>query len=203
MAAPAVPKSRILLLCGLGNPGSGYARTRHNLGQIVVDHLQKQLRSPPFAQSSGWGGTLSLPPNHTGDEGGVLLFKPSAYMNNSGKSVKKAWDNLITSIPQPDKPRATLVVLYDDLESNFGAVKLAEFGKGKGHNGIKSCNAHLGFETYFRIKLGTGRPESRDPEDVARFVLDPFTGGEWDEVERSVVPRVIQMIEKIRNRPYA
>ncbi|BFZ63028.1 hypothetical protein YB2330_004140 [Saitoella coloradoensis] len=197
MAAPAVPKSRILLLCGLGNPGGQYARTRHNLGQIVVDHLQKQLRSPPFTQSTGWGGTLSLPADH---EGGIALFKPSAYMNNSGKSVKKAWDNFIT---QTDKPRATLVVLYDDLESNFGAVKLAEFGKGKGHNGIKSCNAHLGFETYFRIKLGTGRPESRNPEDVARFVLNPFTREEWDEVERSVVPRVIQMIDKIRNTPYA
>jgi PTH1 family peptidyl-tRNA hydrolase len=157
------------LIAGLGNPGSEYAATRHNIGFMAVDALAGAARF----SSKFHGEVTSI---NLGDEKLVLL-KPLTYMNNSGRSVQAA-------LAFYKLPPAQLVVLHDELDLPVGKMRIKQGGGANGHNGIKDIDAAIG-QDYWRIRLGIGHPGDKDR--VHDHVLSRFTGEERTEVDRVAV----------------
>jgi len=168
------------LIVGLGNPGSRYENTRHNVGFWVVDSLAKKhgLRLDRQGFYS-WlvEGTLA------GEK--VLLLKPQTYMNESGRAVAAAL-NYYHLAP------GDLTVVCDDLDLPLGRLRLRGRGSSGGHNGLKSIIAWLGSEEFPRLRIGLGRPPAEmDPAD---FVLSPFAPPEW-EIIKEAVQEAVQALE--------
>lgn len=162
MAAP-------LLLVGLGNPGESYAQTRHNIGFMVADLLAARIAAP-FKVHKRSGAELA-----TGRLAAhsVLLAKPRCYMNESGRQVAPLAK--FYSVPPAD-----LVVIHDDLDLEFGRIRLKCGGGEGGHNGLRSVAAALGSKDFHRVRIGIGRPTGR--KDPAAYVLEKFTGTERPEL---------------------
>lgn len=169
------------LVVGLGNPGDRYAGTRHNAGQMVVDHLARELDGPGAAFKAHRGQSLVLetrmPP-----EGGlpgprVVLVKPTTYMNVSGGPVAGAVAYFGVDLDH-------VVVVHDELDIDLGSIKVKRGGGEGGHNGLKSVTASLGSPDYVRVRVGIGRPPGRmDPAD---YVLKPFPASARTDVEFAV-----------------
>ncbi|GBE64630.1 peptidyl-tRNA hydrolase [Mycobacterium sp. MFM001] len=158
-----------LLVVGLGNPGSNYAATRHNLGFMVADLLAARLGSKFKAHKRSGAEVVS------GRLGGrsVVLAKPRSYMNESGRQVGPLAK--FYSVPAAD-----VVVIHDDLDLDFGRVRLKIGGGEGGHNGLRSVAASLGTKDFQRVRIGIGRPPGR--KDPAAFVLENFAAAERKEV---------------------
>lgn len=159
------------LIVGLGNIGSEYAHTRHNIGFDVVDALAHKHngsfsteRHADYAQISYKGKQLHL-------------IKPTTYMNLSGKAVRYWMQQLQIEAPQ-------LMVVVDDLAIDFGKVRIRGNGSDAGHNGLKSINELLGSQQYPRLRFGIGNnfPKGRQVE----YVLGHFTAA-----EQSALPPLI------------
>lgn len=158
-----------LLVVGLGNPGDNYARTRHNVGFMVADLLAARLDSKFKAHKRSGAEVAS------GRLGGhsVLLAKPRCYMNESGRQVGPL-AKFYSVAP------ADVVVIHDDLDLDFGRIRLKIGGGEGGHNGLRSVAAALGTKEFQRVRVGIGRPPGR--KDPAAFVLESFTSAERGEV---------------------
>ncbi|MBX7149335.1 aminoacyl-tRNA hydrolase [bacterium] len=148
------------LIVGLGNPGSEYAKTRHNFGFMVVDLLAETLKSS-FKDSKYKAEIASAEIN--GEK--VLLVKPQTFMNVSGEAVQPL-AHFYKVAPQD------ILVVFDDLDLPFGRMRLAAKGGAAGHNGIKSLISHLGTQEFPRLKMGIGRPPG--VMEVTDFVLSAF-----------------------------
>jgi PTH1 family peptidyl-tRNA hydrolase len=160
------------LVVGLGNPGEGYARTRHNVGFLVADRLALALGAPFTVKKFG----AELAEGRAGPEK-VWIMKPQTYMNHSGEAVGAALRFWKLGIDD-------LVVVHDDLELEPFRIQLKVGGGDGGHNGIKSVNAHVGSREYARVRLGVGRPPAQvDPAD---YVLGQFKRADDAELEGSV-----------------
>ncbi|GAA1351571.1 aminoacyl-tRNA hydrolase [Falsarthrobacter nasiphocae] len=158
------------LIAGLGNPGPDYEGTRHNVGQMVVDHLAGELGlsfSTHRARALTATGRLAI--------GGtrVVLAKPLSYMNVSGGPVSGVAKSL-------DIPLERIVVVHDELDIPFGSVRLKRGGGEGGHNGLRDITKALGTKDYHRVRVGIGRPPGR--MDVADFVLKRFGTAERAEL---------------------
>lgn len=166
MVAGAV-NTLIKLIIGLGNPGSDYARTRHNAGFFVVDSLAVD-------NGLAWKNHKRLFSLAEYNEDGIVLLKPLTYMNNSGLAVKEYCS--YNSV-KPDE----LLVVVDDFAIPFGNIRLRKSGSSGGHNGLKSITEHLGTQEFARLRLGIGPvPEGRDPAD---YVLHNFSKEESSALE--------------------
>lgn len=161
------------LLVGLGNPGSEYANTRHNVGFNVVDLLAQRTGAP--AARAKWGAEIAE--TRIGGER-VLLCKPMEYMNVSGQPVVR-----VASFWKVE-PKQTVVV-HDDLDLPFGRLKLGAGGGHGGNNGVRSILAEWGSADFSRVRMGIGRPVAgRDPsshvlggfDGVERAAVDEFFG---------------------------
>ena len=158
-----------LLVVGLGNPGENYARTRHNVGFMVADVLAARLGSK-FKTHKRSGAEIV-----TGRLAGhaVVLAKPRCYMNESGRQV---WPLAkFYSVPPAD-----IIVIHDELDIDFGRIRLKLGGGEGGHNGLRSIAAALGTKDFQRVRIGIGRPPGR--KDPAAFVLETFSATERAEV---------------------
>ena len=148
------------LVVALGNPGDAYARTRHNVGWMVADHLAHHLGARFTSEKFG----AELAEARTGDER-IWIMKPQMFMNHSGEAVGPALKFWKLGLED-------LVVVHDDMELEPYRVQLKVGGGHGGHNGLKSLNAHLGSPDYARVRVGVGRPPARlDPAD---YVLGRF-----------------------------
>jgi PTH1 family peptidyl-tRNA hydrolase len=158
-----------LLVVGLGNPGPNYARTRHNLGYMVADLLAGRAGSN-FKVHKRSGADVA-----TGRLAGrpVILGKPRSYMNESGRQLAALAK--FYSVPPGD-----LVIIHDELDIDFGRIRLKVGGGEGGHNGVRSVAAALGTKDFHRVRIGIGRPPGR--KDPAAFVLENFTAAERVEV---------------------
>ncbi|MCW2686026.1 MAG: peptidyl-tRNA hydrolase [Mycobacterium sp.] len=158
-----------LLVVGLGNPGPNYAKTRHNLGFVVVDLLAERIGSK-FKVHKKSGAEIT-----TGRLGGrsVVLAKPRTYMNESGRHVASLAK--FYSVPPAD-----IVVIHDELDIDFGRIRLKLGGGEGGHNGVRSVASALGTKDFQRVRIGIGRPPGR--KDPAAYVLENFTATERAEV---------------------
>jgi len=164
-----VAESPPILVVGLGNPGPSYARTRHNVGFMVIDLLAERIGSA-FKLHKKSGADVA-----TGRLSGrsVVLARPRCYMNESGRQVGPL--GKFYSVPTDG-----VVVIHDDLDLDFGRIRLKQGGGEGGHNGLRSIATVLGSKDFQRVRLGIGRPPGR--QDPAAFVLQAFSTRERDEL---------------------
>lgn len=158
------------LWIGLGNPGSGMSRNRHNIGFMAVDAIAGRHGTSPWRKR--FRGETSE--GMIGREK-VLLLKPMTYMNLSGDSVQQA--ARFYKIAQQD-----IVVFHDELDLAFGRMRIKRGGGAAGHNGLRSMDKSLPGPDYWRVRLGIGHPGSRDK--VHGYVLGDFASAERPDLER-------------------
>ena len=168
------------LIVGLGNPGTAYAKTRHNVGYRIVKALSKQ-HGLKFSHSDPIDGDIAE--GEIKDRSAVLLL-PTTYMNVSGEAVKSAMERF--KIASND-----LLVISDDVDLPFGKLRLREGGSAGGHKGLKNIEMHLSSLHYARLRVGVG---DREEGDLADYVLGRFTPEE--EIQfAEVVSKATTVIE--------
>jgi PTH1 family peptidyl-tRNA hydrolase len=163
-----------MLIVGLGNPGSDYAATRHNLGFMLIDKLAEAERIVVKRRE------CQALVGHGEIEGVITkLAKPQTFMNLSGSAVSC----LLRKI-DGDDPLKQLVVISDDLALPVGKIRIRERGSAGGHNGLKSIIAEIGTDEFIRLRIGI-QPE-HPLADAKRFVLDAFARSEQAVVEETI-----------------
>ena len=158
------------LVVGLGNPGPEYARTRHNVGQMVLDELASRLGGA-FKVHKARAQVLESRLRPGGPR--VVLAKPLTYMNLSGGPV--AGLAKFYGIPAE-----RVIAVHDEIDIPFAALKLKIGGGEGGHNGLRDMSKALSTKDYYRVRVGVGRPPGR--MDAASYVLKPFSSTEGKEL---------------------
>jgi PTH1 family peptidyl-tRNA hydrolase len=148
----------MMLIVGLGNPGSAYVSTRHNIGFMVIDELCRRHSVQNISKSSFEGELFKM--------GSHFLLKPLTFMNLSGRSILA-----VKNFYKIDD----VIVIHDDLDLPFGALRFKNGGGHGGHNGLKSTDAAISPQ-YIRVRMGIGKPEHKS--QVADYVLHPFSADE-------------------------
>lgn len=157
------------LIVGLGNPGSEYAGTRHNVGFEVANVLAARWQLPRAKQR--YAGLLTE--GRAGAPGvgvatpRVAVLLPQTYMNEAGRSVGPARGALRV-------PLERVLVLHDEIDLPFGEIRMRIGGGLAGHNGLKSLKRELGSPDFARVRIGVDRPPTTDPDRVAAYVLGRF-----------------------------
>ena len=149
------------LIAGLGNIGKEYENTRHNIGFMLIDLILKDGGYSDVSSAKFQGELYK--------NGSLLLLKPSTYMNSSGKSLKAVNDFY--------KPNH-IIVIHDDLDIAFGAMRFKNGGSSGGHNGIKSIDSLIG-NNYDRVRIGIGRSD----KSVIDYVLGKFDNSELEKLD--------------------
>ncbi len=160
------------LIVGLGNPGTEYAETRHNIGFMVAAHLAE--RSGIALKRKGYQGLYGVG-RVAGEEVAILL--PQTFMNRSGASVAPACQSL--GVEPGD-----LIVVHDEIDLSFGALRVKVGGGHGGHNGLRSIGSALGETSYNRLRMGVGRAPCGG--DVSGHVLSRFSSAERTQLEKYV-----------------
>ena len=178
------------LIIGLGNPGSIYARNRHNIGYRCINHLAKlhsiEVKRRQCHSQIGIGNIADVK---------VLLAKPMTFVNQSGEAVG-------CLLRRYDVTPSDLIVIYDDLDLPLGKLRLRPDGSAGGHKGMNSIISAMGSEDFPRIKVGIGRPTKEDgtaitDEDaIVNYVLSDFTPRE-DDIIKSAIAQVAKAIQSI------
>jgi peptidyl-tRNA hydrolase, PTH1 family len=174
-----------MLIVGLGNPGSKYDRTRHNIGFDVIDQLAQkwQISLAEQRRFQGLVGDGVALPGHR-----IRLLKPQTYMNKSGQSIRAVLDWFKLS------PQSVLLV-YDDMDLPIGKIRLRLSGSAGGHNGMKSTISHLGTQDFPRLRIGISSPQASGPsKDTIAHVLGRFTPQEL-KVLPTVLGEVVAAVE--------
>ena len=166
------------LLVGLGNPGSDYAGTRHNIGFAVIERLGTELGGTARRHKRAHALVLETRIGLPGTSTPVVLAQPLSFMNRSGGPVKALLDFY-------DIPIERLVVAHDDLDLDYEVLRVKLGGGDGGHNGLRSIRSSLGTGDYARVRLGIGRPPGN--QDPADYVLKPFSAA-----QRTVLPDFLQ-----------
>lgn len=156
------------LITGLGNIGTEYESTRHNIGFKIIDYLAEQYNATFSAQRLGDIAQLK----HKGRT--FVLLKPSTYMNLSGKAVRY-W------LEKENIPIENLLVVTDDLNLNFGTIRIKSKGSDGGHNGLKDIQAQLNTTQYARLRFGISN-------DFAKGKQVDYVLGQWSEEEEKLLP---------------
>jgi PTH1 family peptidyl-tRNA hydrolase len=176
---------RVRIVVGLGNPGSRYARTRHNIGWLVLDRL---------ADRAGWGGGKARDASKVvwGRFQGLdlELVKPETYMNESGLAVRKV-------LAREHAPLEDLLVVADDFALPFGRLRLREAGSAGGHNGLRSIIGELDSQKFARLRVGIGEP-SRTAVD---HVLSTFSPAELADLDRLIDAAADAVLDWAREGP--
>ena len=146
------------LIVGLGNPGKEYSQTRHNIGFMVIDELLSRISNNEVTKTSFEG--LAYKSSNS------IFLKPLTFMNLSGKSISK-----VKNFYKLNR----VIVIHDDLDLPFGALRFKLGGGHGGHNGLRSTDEAITKE-YIRVRMGIGRPENKG--EVASFVLSSFSQDE-------------------------
>ena len=156
------------LFVGLGNPGSQYENTRHNIGFKVIDKLVDDASARDISKTS-FQGKLYRSAN-------TFFLKPTTFMNLSGKSLLTV--KQFFKIELED-----IIVIHDDIDLPFGALRFKKGGGHGGHNGLKSIDTLIGKE-YLRVRIGVGKPEHRS--QVSDYVLHDFSEAEESDLKKLI-----------------
>ena len=156
------------LVVGLGNPGPEYAATRHNIGQMVVEMLADQNKAR-WATHKSRTDVAAFKIGVGADAASVILAKSKSYMNESGGPIRA-----LASFYKVEPSQ--IIVIHDELDIPFDAIRVKLAGGDNGHNGLKSLTSSFGTSDYYRIRMGIGRPIGR--QDAANFVLKQFAVAE-------------------------
>jgi len=160
------------LIVGLGNPDKEYENTRHNMGFNVIDKITKDC-DIKISQSK-FKGLYGLD-NIYGNK--VLILKPQTYMNLSGECVV-AFKNFYKIEPQ------NIIVVYDDMDLEEGAIRIRKKGGPGTHNGMKSVVQSLGTEDFIRVRVGIGKPKQN--EDVIKYVIGQVSSKTKENLEKGI-----------------
>ena len=160
------------MIAGLGNPGAEYARTKHNVGFMLVDALADRLNAPAWKEDF----FSAVTEVRIGGEK-VFLVKPLTYMNDSGEAVGPMLSYYKMTADD-------LTVVHDDMDIPAGTVRIRKKGSSGGHNGIKSIIAHVGGENFARVRIGVGRPPAG--WTVINHVLAPFLAEDAPKIREAI-----------------
>jgi len=173
----------VKLVVGLGNPGIEYQFTPHNLGFLTIDRIAERCKVD-IASRRCQAATAKV--KLAGHE--VLLAKPETFMNLSGLSVRRLVEDLEVD------PANDLIVIYDELDLPFGAIRIRQRGGTAGHNGLESVIGSLGTDEFMRVRLGI-QPD-HPVNDGAKFVLGQFKKSQLKTVDE-LVDRAADAVEAI------
>ena len=162
----------MFLIVGLGNPGTEYEKTRHNMGFKVIDKLSEkygiELSHSKFKGLYGAGIV-------NGQK--IILFKPYTYMNLSGEAVEQIISFYKINLKD-------VVVIYDDIDIEPGFIKVRKSGSPGSHNGMKSVTHCLNSQNFARVRIGTGKPENG--EDLIEYVIGAIDEGDISKLENGI-----------------
>ncbi len=170
------------LIVGLGNPGPTYQNNRHNIGFMVIDEVLKNSSFNNISSKKFLGELYK--------KNDLLLLKPTTFMNLSGKSVAS-----VSSFYKI--PLENILVIHDDIDLPYGAIKIKRGGGNGGHNGLKSIDSLIGKE-YNRLRLGVGKPVKK--EMVPSYVLSDFSDKEQEVLDK-FIEYAAQVALKLFNEP--
>ncbi|HEN7969874.1 TPA: aminoacyl-tRNA hydrolase [Streptococcus agalactiae] len=171
----------VKMIVGLGNPGSKYNDTKHNIGFMAVDRIVKKL-DVNFIEDKNFKAEIGSD-FINGEK--IYFIKPTTFMNNSGIAVKALLTYYNISIKD-------MIIIYDDLDMEVGKIRFRQKGSAGGHNGIKSIIAHLGTQEFDRIKVGIGRPNGR--MTVINHVL-----GKFDKNDEIMISNTLDKVDNAVN----
>lgn len=187
------------MIVGLGNPGSEYANTKHNVGFMLVDAIAKEIGIDTWREKFN---ALISDTFVNGEK--ILLVKPQTFMNLSGEAVRPIMDYYKLTVDD-------VVVAHDDMDLAVGIIRLRPKGSGGGHHGIESIIQHLnGNENFARVRIGIGRPpineqlmpQSQSPyaiSKVNRHVLSPFNEEDASKIKEAIkylVPATLCIVQE-------
>jgi PTH1 family peptidyl-tRNA hydrolase len=177
--------ANVKLIAGLGNPGKDYARTRHNIGFLVVDALASasslELNKSRFESAY-------VKTKIKGCD--TFLIKPMSYMNRSGGPIQKFAAYYKIALPN-------IIIVHDDMDLEFGKIKIVQ-GRGHGgHNGVRSIIESFGKKECIRVRVGVGHPGG--PKGVVGHVLGRFTPGEQKELDVTIEAAVDACLSLLAN----
>ena len=175
---------------GLWNPDGIYQETRHNIGELVIKRFAEKNKSKFSISEDGTyvGSIIEI------NQKRVLIVKPKVSMNNSGVAIKNV-------LRVNDCSNENICIIHDDIDLAFGRLRLKLGSSDGGHNGVRSIEAELGSQFYYRLKLGLGRPDKGiDPAD---YVLSPFLKSEIEEVDFLVMDSVDVLLAFIEDKEIA
>ena len=184
MKSAAEPPALVIpqLIVGLGNPGSKYEQTRHNIGFAAIDALALSWQIS-LSENRKFQGVFGEGYGPKAEK--IRLLKPQTYMNLSGQAMRAVtdWYKL---------PPESVLAIYDDMDLPLGKIRLRLSGSAGGHNGMKSAIAHLGTQNFPRLRIGIGKPQTPDGKndrDAISHVL-----GRFDAAETQLLPEVLQLV---------
>ena len=170
------------LIVGLGNPGTEYARTRHNLGFMLIDRLAAEASASVKRRDCHAFVGSGLIENQR-----VKLAKPQTFMNLSGEAVS-------CLVSKHEVETSSLIVISDDLALPFGTIRLRQRGSAGGHNGLKSIIGSLGTNEFIRLRMGI-QPE-HPISDAKKFVLSEFSRAE-NEALPEILDRGVEALRSV------
>jgi PTH1 family peptidyl-tRNA hydrolase len=171
------------LIVGLGNPGHSYARHRHNVGFICLNHFARS-QGIKFDRKKGLAriGAGKVAGNE------VVLARPQTFMNNSGRSVSRLVEKFYIDLND-------LIVIHDDLDLPLAKIRLSFGSSSGGHKGINSIIQELGSQDFIRVRIGIGRPNKPQisEDDIIAYVLSDFLPAEKRAIN-NIIPKVSEAI---------
>ena len=173
------------LIVGLGNPESEYKNTRHNMGFEAINKLSKEFNiDVNKTKFNGLYGTGTI------NQEKVILLKPQTYMNLSGEAIVDFMDYYKLDVDN-------LIVIYDDIETEQGSIRIRKKGGSGTHNGMKSVVSMLQTEDFIRIRIGIGEPQYKN--DMINYVIGHITEEEMSKLEPGIEKAKLATIEIIKN----
>lgn len=173
------------VIVGLGNVGAKYAHNRHNVGFMAVDELAARLNAA-FSLKQNLHAFLATT---LVDSEKVYLVKPTTMMNDSGIAVQAVMHYFNAELDD-------LIVFVDDIDRDYGQLRIKKSGASGGHNGLKSIEAAIGSQKFIRIRIGTGRP-AHTTQAVIKHVLGDFTSLQMDLVQTQIDHAVLAAMDFI------
>jgi PTH1 family peptidyl-tRNA hydrolase len=189
--ADASSTMKHVVIVGLGNPGIRYAKTRHNMGYLVVKALAERsgfpFRNEPRFNGYAAKGVIAQTMVH--------LLLPTTYMNLSGIAIQR-YLNFYKFGPQQ------AIIVTDDVALDYGELRVRDSGTSGGHNGLKSVEAALGTRDYVRLRMGVGasQPSQTGGLSLADYVLEPFTGTEMASL-KEFINKGVEVLEQLIKEP--
>lgn len=165
------------IIIGLGNPGTKYKKTRHNIGFRVADEFYKRNNFPEFELSKKFKSLIS-------ESKKIILAKPQSFMNQSGKAVKS-----LIGFYKPE----SFIVIHDDIDLAIGKIRISKSRGSAGHKGVESIISEIGNKDFIRFRLGI-QSEKGKPRNPEKFVLQEFTKEE-EKIIKEIIKKSAEAIK--------